>query len=206
MAVRKTIPNKDGLYFITITCARWLSLFEISNGYDIVYSWFKNLIKQGHFVCGYVIMPNHLHALIGFRSCGKSINSVIGNGKRFMAYALARRLQSCPDVVNQLKEWVNDTDRNRGKIHEVFEPSFDWKECTHRSFIEQKLNYIHDNPCRGNWNLVHSPQDYQHSSARFYQLSEPGEFEITSYNELQDIDLTWTTRPQSPEAETLRRK
>jgi len=39
MAVRRTIPEYDGTYFITITCARWLHLFEIANGYDVVYQF-----------------------------------------------------------------------------------------------------------------------------------------------------------------------
>ena len=28
MSVRREIPEKDGIYFITLTCARWLHLFE----------------------------------------------------------------------------------------------------------------------------------------------------------------------------------
>ena len=36
MSVRKAIPNKDGLYFITITCVEWLWLFEVIKDYDIV--------------------------------------------------------------------------------------------------------------------------------------------------------------------------
>jgi hypothetical protein len=28
----------------------------------------------------YVIMPDHLHAVIAFRNTGKSINTTIGNG------------------------------------------------------------------------------------------------------------------------------
>ena len=53
MAVRRTIPEYDGTYFITITCARWLHLFEIANGYDVVYQWFDYLKSIGHFIVGY---------------------------------------------------------------------------------------------------------------------------------------------------------
>ena len=35
-------------------------------------------------------MPNHLHALIAFRNTGQSINTIVGNGKRFMAYEIIR--------------------------------------------------------------------------------------------------------------------
>jgi REP element-mobilizing transposase RayT len=85
MSVRKTIPENEGIYFVTLTCCRWLKLFELTNGYDIVYNWFDHLKSKGHYIIGYVIMPNHLHAVIAFRNTsGKSINRIVGNGKRFM--------------------------------------------------------------------------------------------------------------------------
>jgi len=72
-------------YFITFTCCEWLPLFEITNGYDVVYKWFDYLKSKNHFVKGYVIMPNHLHVLIDFYKSLKSINTIMSNGKRFMA-------------------------------------------------------------------------------------------------------------------------
>ena len=192
MSVRHQIPEMDGTYFITITCFRWLSLFEITNGYDLVYTWFDYLKEKGHYINGYVIMPNHLHALVSFSNTGKSINTIIGNGKRFMAYDLVKRLQetSRMDILSLLRESVNPTDRSRGKLHEVFEPSFDWKECTSTRFIEQKLAYIHKNPCQGKWNLVGSAVDYVHSSAMFYDSGIHGIYEVRNYREMEDIDLT----------------
>jgi len=34
--------------------------------------------------------------------------------------------------------------------------------------IEQKLNYVHNNPLQAHWNLVSRQEDYYYSSARFY--------------------------------------
>ncbi|MBX2898876.1 MAG: hypothetical protein KF775_04475 [Cyclobacteriaceae bacterium] len=83
MSTKRQIVESSGIYFVTITCYEWMPLFESIKGYDIVYKWFDYLKQLGHYVTGYVIMPNHLHALIAFRHSDKSINSVIGNGKRF---------------------------------------------------------------------------------------------------------------------------
>jgi len=68
----------------------WLPLIELSQGHDAVYNFFTALGKQDHTVLAYVIMPNHLHLLLHY-SGGKSLNTVIGNRKRFMAYLLIRR-------------------------------------------------------------------------------------------------------------------
>jgi len=99
MPVKNTIPFSEGMFSITFTCARWLPLIEMVNGYDIVYKWFDHLTSKGHFICGYVIMPNHVHVLIGFRNVDQSINTIVGNGKRFMAYEIIKRLKE----QNQLK-------------------------------------------------------------------------------------------------------
>lgn len=140
-------------------------------------------------------MPNHLHVLIAFRQSDKSINSIIGNGKRFMAYEIVKRLELAgeKDTLNKLMEGVSRRDHKRGKLHEVFQPSFDWKECRSNKFINQKLNYIHDNPCRGKWSLAASPVDYIHSSARFYLTGEQGVYEVLHCGMLEDIDLTQAT-------------
>ena len=193
MPVRRAISEYCGIYSITLTCCRWKKLFEEADGYNVVYEWFDYLKSKGHFVLGYVIMPNHLHAVLGFRHTqGESINKIVGNGKRFMAYGLIKRLQerNCIKTLLQLGAFVNATERKRGKLHEVFESSFDWKECLDDDFIEQKLSYIHNNPCNGKWELADYPWEYLHSSAKQYSEGESSVYPITIYSVLKDIDLT----------------
>ncbi len=45
MAVKYKQSAEFTTYFITFTCHKWISLFEITNSYDIVYSWY-NILKQ----------------------------------------------------------------------------------------------------------------------------------------------------------------
>lgn len=90
----------------------------------------------------------------------------------------------------QLEQWVNNTDKTRNKIHKVFEPSFDHKECISVGFIEQKLHYMHMNLCRWNPPLMARPEDYIHSSAKYYITGEQGTYEVCNYMLLQDVDFT----------------
>jgi REP element-mobilizing transposase RayT len=192
MSVKRAIVERDGIYFITFTCSNWLPLFEITNAYDAVYKWFDHLKKGGHYITGYVIMPNHLHVLIGFKALSQSINTVVSNGKRFIAYDLVKRLsaQTNTVILRRLADVVSNSDCKRGKLHQVFEPSFDAKECIRDAFIDQKLSYMHDNPCKGAWNLAHGPSDYLHSSALFYLTGRHGCYDVINYRDLGDIDLT----------------
>jgi hypothetical protein len=66
-------------------------------------------------------MPNHVHALIGFRNTGQSINTIVGNGKRFIAYEIINRLTQQGDtkLLHQLNLAVEAKDRERNKKHEI---------------------------------------------------------------------------------------
>ena len=93
-------------------------------------------------------------------------------------------------ILEQLRAGVNKSDRQRGKLNEIWEDSFDWKECNSRIMIEQKLGYIHGNSCKGKWWLAESPMDYLHSSAKFYATGEQGLYKVTNFMELEDVDLS----------------
>ena len=191
MPVKTTIPYNSGTFYITFTCHNWLSLIEKANGYDIVYNWFDYLKEHGHIVNGFVSMPNHIHAILSFRDVGKSINTIIGNGKRFMAYEIINRLKQNgeTDLLALLSKNVEQRRKQNNKQHEVWELSFDWKYCRTRDFILQKLNYIHANPCVKKWQLCNSPIEYLHSSAKYYANGEHGIYEVSNFMELDDFNF-----------------
>lgn len=142
-------------------------------------------------------MPNHVHALTGFRNTGQSINTIVGNGKRFIAYEIINRLKQQKEdkLLYQLHLSVEAKDLERNKKHEVWEDSFvpiaiGRKECRTNKYMEQKLDYMHENPCKGKWNLAAAPVDYEHRSAKYYITGEQGVYEVLNYCELSDINLT----------------
>ena len=191
MSVKRTIPYNSGMFFITFTCHKWLSLIDKVTGYDIVYNWFDHLKEKGHFINGYVIMPNHVHALISFINTKQSINTIVGNGKRFMAYEIIQRLEVNKDValLQQLSAQVEAARKANKKHHEVWKTSFDWKDCRSNEFVWQKLNYMHNNPCTGKWQLAANPIEYIHSSAKFYLTSVQGIYPVTNFMEMEEVNF-----------------
>lgn len=177
MAVRFLHPGQDNsLYFVTFTCYRWLPLIETTGAYDAVYKWFDYLRGKSVFISAYVIMPNHLHALLYFPRMPRSLNTIIGNAKRFMAYEIIDRLEKAGEkhLLKELYCGVSGRKRGKGQRHRVFEESFDAKECYSREFVYQKLDYIHRNPVRGKWQLAADFVQYPHSSAAFYETGQGG--------------------------------
>ncbi len=53
-------------------------------------------------------------------------------------------------------------------------------ELYSRKVVEEKLDYIHNNPVQGKWMLAKSPLEYPFSSARFYEYGED-EFELLTH-------------------------
>ena len=81
MPVKYKHSEEFTTYFVTFTCYKWILLFEITNIYDIVYKWF-NIMKENSIEgIGYVIMPNHVHAIIHFPTPGYNLNKLMSNAK-----------------------------------------------------------------------------------------------------------------------------
>ena len=183
MSVRRAQDEKGVIYYCSLTCYKWINLFHLTDFYDHIYNWFNILDEKGIKTTGYVIMPNHLHCMLYLPPSSQSINKIIGNAKRFMAYEIVARLKAGQnwELLKVLEDGVQPGDRKKGKLHEVLEPSFDAKQCFNEAFIKQKLSYIHHNPVNGKWQLVRDFTEYPHSSAAFYELGKPALIKLTHY-------------------------
>lgn len=132
---------------------------------------------------GYVIMPNHLHILLYLNSKNKTLNNLVGEGKRFMAYRIIKRLkeQKRYQLLRILQEGVTLRDQKKGQKHRFFRLSFDAKPCNKEENILRVLDYIHANPVSGKWKLANDFVDYKHSSAAFYELEKKNNDLIIHY-------------------------
>ena len=135
-------------------------------------------------------MPNHLHLLLYFAGGKQSLNTHVGNGKRFMAYEIINRLRQQNEIglLNKLTHDVQAKDKSRGKKHEVWIDSIDVKECRTEKFILQKLHYIHNYPCTGKWHLADSSIYYLHSSTSYYISGRQGGYSVKDYRDLMMKD------------------
>lgn len=179
MPTRTQQVEKDTAYFVTFTCYNWLNLIEVADAYGAFYRWFAYLRSERIPLLSYVIMPNHFHGIIFLpQECEKSINGIIGNGKRFIAYDIIKSLQlkAETDILKKLSMGRTELERTEGSKHRVFIKSFDAKRVFDQKMMETKLNYIHRNPCQKKWMLVDEFIDYEHSSAPFYEKNEPNEW------------------------------
>lgn len=118
-----------------------------------------------------------------FEKKHQSLNTVIGNGKRFMGYEIIKRLHSNQqeNILSLLRVGGHTAERQRNKHHMVWQGTFDAKECRTEKFILQKLNYMHFNPSTNYWKLLEKPYEYEFSSASYYEQGKKGHFEVRDY-------------------------
>ena len=90
-----------------------------------------------------------------------------------MAYEVVKRLKESGrfDLLLKMEQVVPKEQAIDGKLHHVFEQSFDCNTWYTKKSMKQKLDYIHHHPCAKKENLVNEFTDYKHSSAGFYELN-----------------------------------
>jgi putative transposase len=175
--------NPDNLYFVTTSAVQRHHLFKrdvtkrmIVDSLDCV------RLRQRLKLYAFVVMPNHLHAVVQCRA-DDPLADVIRDLKKHIADRLIRqyRVEGNQEVLDLLASMVTRSDRQR---HKVWEDDYDAKDVVSPEFLRQKMTYLHNNPCQPHWNLAERPEDYIWSSARFYLLEEPAIIPLDNANRL----------------------
>lgn len=183
--------EKETFYFITFTCYKWINLFEESDIYDYMPSWFQRLREKGCLLNAFVIMPNHLHMIVYITPEVKNLNTLIGESKRFLAYEIVKRLKRKQKVqlLQILQAGVQTKEKTKGKKHQVFRLSFDAKPMDEKTVLNT-LDYIHHNPVMGKWKLIEDFTNYAHSSAAFYENGNDSNYPLLDFRNIYSESST----------------
>jgi len=152
------------LYFFTATLKDWIPLFENKDYKEILVKSLKYLNSRDLIrVYGIVIMPNHIHMIWEMLEMnGKE--SPHTSFLKFTGHEFLRKVRK--ENPGKLSEFVVD---EVNKSHSFWQrDSLDIEIFTPK-VVFQKLEYIHNNPCRGKWMLAENPVSYQYSSLEFYE-------------------------------------
>jgi putative transposase len=172
MVVRKRLDlDGSGLFFVTTTVVDWLPLFQQAELARLVLHRFSESASTFRSsVVAYVLMPSHLHALVGFEE--------ISTLSQFMR---SFKSLSSKDVRDHLSPKVIDKLANKGSFA-LWQPRFDDLLIYSEEQFKIKFEYIHSNPVRAG--LVTESVDYPYSSARDWLLDEQGAVPV-------DKSFTW---------------
>jgi REP element-mobilizing transposase RayT len=157
----------NGLYFFTATCNAWLPLLEHRSHSQVVLDSLVFLSKVNDVsIYGFVIMPNHVHFVIG-------INPEIRLKfqHRFLKYTAQQILSQTKSLNDPMLSKIISTQCYRN--YQFWERRPKWIKIEHGDIFWQKLKYIHNNPLQEKWKLVARPEDFELSSASSYLAGKP---------------------------------
>jgi putative transposase len=148
--------QKCGVFhFLTFSCYRREPLLATTSAYSVFERALERVRKQyGFVVAGYVLMPEHVHLLVG----------------ELLVSSLSVALQV-------LKQKTSRKLKSKGRVRFWQRRYYDFNVHSESKRVE-KLRYIHRNPVRRG--LVEKPEDWPWSSFVHYARGTMGTVEIES--------------------------
>jgi REP element-mobilizing transposase RayT len=185
MSTAYKLSEKTGCYYLTFQVVGWVDIFTRKIYRDIVIESLKYCQQhKGLSLFAYVIMSNHIHLLA--RSEQGDISGFI---RDFKKYTTKKFLEIVDSEVESRQDWMKVVFAYHGKLKSK-QTNQIWTHENHaelvysQKFIEQKLNYIHENPVKSG--IVAKAEDYLYSSARNYA-------EMESVIDVIKVSVRWKT-------------
>lgn len=173
-----SIDVPDHLYFITSSLINWTHLFTQHRYAKIILDAFTYYRNQKRLLLfAYVIMPSHFHAILKpiYEPIGKFIQSY----GSFTAHKIIQVLKEDKlwDVLGIFHNNRRDLRSNYSVWQEIFT-----ENIFSQSFLEQKINYIHQNPTSKELNSNKDRSNFIYSSAGYYDKGEKPIIELDDIN------------------------
>jgi REP element-mobilizing transposase RayT len=168
MSTGYQIIEQDKLYFVTLQVVDWIDVFSRECYRKIIVENLCHCINnKGLEIYAWVIMSNHIHLLV--KSEKSALSDTIRDFKSYTAKVILNEIIHGNESRKEwmLRQFTSATLRHKRNANYQF-----WSHENHaeyifsNAFMEQKLNYIHNNPVRAG--IVFKPEEYKYSSARDY--------------------------------------
>lgn len=138
------------MYFITYTVVRWIDVFNRNLYRKILLDSFKFCQKnKGLRIHAFVIMTNHVHMIVSATQ-GHLLENIMRDLKKFTSIKIMDAIKN--NIEESRKEWLLQAFREEGKRNSNNSSQQFWQQDNHpielngNKMIDQKLDYIHDNP------------------------------------------------------------
>jgi putative transposase len=161
MATKRTYDQERHAHFVTFSCYRRRRLLDHDRLKEAVLGVLNSqLAKQDGRCIGFVVMPDHVHAIVWFPEPDQ-ISHFMKQWKQRSSVHIKRLMAS---VLVRYAETLDLTEP-------VWQAGYyDFNLFTER-MTEAKLEYMHQNPVKAG--LVGMPCEWPWSSARYYESGQP---------------------------------
>ncbi len=158
------------MYFLTMTVVNWIDIFTRPIYKHIIINALKyNQKNKGLILYGWCLMSNH-HHLLAEAEDNKNLSDILRDFKKYTSKAIIKEIKVNPE--ESRSKWLLSEFEYAGKYNKQIKEYKFWqdgneaKEVETTHFMEQKLDYIHENPVKAE--IVERADEYKHSSAKNY--------------------------------------
>ena len=162
---RYRIVPEAAVYYITYSVVQWLPIFVTQATCKIVTDSLTYCHHHKHLqINTYVIMPTHMHMIVfDAEMDSERLTRTLADFRKFTGRELSDYCKNhFPKSFDDTLHQEATADRER----RFWQPSRHPEAILNEKFWQQKLDYLHDNPCRKG--LVRSPDHWRFSSAAWY--------------------------------------
>ena len=164
------IRNPEGIYFVTFATVAWVDVFTRKQYADIVVESLAYCIKyKGLHLHAWCLMSNHLHLILSAQS-NYSVSDILRDFKKYTASQIIKAIEE--NKQESRRDWMLWIFREAGRQNPKNTNYQFWRQDNHpkeletNAFMDEKLEYIHQNPVQAGF--VSRPEDWLYSSARIY--------------------------------------
>lgn len=160
---RYTIYRQRYPHFITFTYINWVPLNSHSTIANIVLEALRFHQQERELVIyGWVFMENHIHLIVRSPNLSKTIHSI----KSFIAQKILHYLKT--EHLSTILETLywGKTMHKTSQYYQVWQDGFHPIEIQSREMMNQKLEYVHNNPVKRGY--VRRAEDWRYSSMGSY--------------------------------------
>jgi len=174
--------NPDFLYFVTTNAVNRFHLFQHDSAKRVIADSFHFLRTSGRMnLYVFVVMPNHIQFIARFsKDC--TLVDMMRDFKRHTARQIIRELQAREK--EKSLSLLRQANTDARQVYKVWEDNYDGRDVFCPEFLQQKIDYIHWNPCQVQWKLAENPEENPWSSARFYMAEQPAIIPVDDVREL----------------------
>jgi putative transposase len=171
----KRYYGKGDLHFLTFSCFRRLALLGTVRARNMFVRALGEVRKKyGVAVVGYVVMPEHVHLLIGESKKGTP-SSVVHSLK----LRVSKRMRRGRRKQSSIQRTLPFREGERG-LPQFWQKRFYDFNVYSAAKLREQLDYMHANPVKRK--LVRRPQDWLWSSCSFYTSGEAGLISMDAVN------------------------
>lgn len=155
-------------HFVTITTVDWVDVFTRLVYKDIIIDSLNYCIEAKDLgVYAYCIMPSHVHLIVS--SDIIPLQAIMRDMKKFTSKSIINAINEGGDSRKEwlLRKFAFAAQRiKRGVNYKVWQDGFHPIELTSNKLMEQKLDYLHNNPVTEGY--VYQADYWVYSSAGYY--------------------------------------